>query len=79
MVKPTSVTKMNPDLVVHQGSPTKHPDVRLQTIRDAGELKMEVGGQIDGSRKFSGPLSLKLEGPFKSRGVNEVPLPSRLS
>ena len=31
---------VNPDLVVHQGSPTKHPDVRLQTIRDAGELKI---------------------------------------
>ena len=25
----------NPDLVAHQGSPTKHPGVRLQTIRDA--------------------------------------------
>ena len=23
----------NPDLVAHQGSPTKHPAVRLQTIR----------------------------------------------
>ncbi|HYI36852.1 MAG TPA: 5-amino-6-(D-ribitylamino)uracil--L-tyrosine 4-hydroxyphenyl transferase CofH [Thermoleophilaceae bacterium] len=31
---------VNPDLVVHQGSPTKHPDRRLQTIRDAGELKI---------------------------------------
>ena len=30
----------NPDLVVHQGSPTKHPDVRLGTIRAAGELKI---------------------------------------
>ena len=30
----------NPDLVVHQGSPTKHPDVRLQAIRAAGELKI---------------------------------------
>ncbi len=28
------------DLVAHQGSPTKHPDVRLQTIRWAGELKI---------------------------------------
>jgi FO synthase len=31
---------VNPDLVVHQGSPTKHPGVRLDTIRAAGELKI---------------------------------------
>ncbi len=31
---------VNPDLVVHQGSPTKHPDVRLETIRAAGELRI---------------------------------------
>jgi len=31
---------VNPDLVVHQGSPTKHPAVRLDTIRTAGELKI---------------------------------------
>jgi FO synthase len=30
----------NPDLVVHQGSPTKHPEVRLETIRAAGELRI---------------------------------------
>jgi FO synthase len=30
----------NPDLVAHQGSPTKHPDVRLDFIRTAGELKI---------------------------------------
>ncbi|HEX4718142.1 MAG TPA: 5-amino-6-(D-ribitylamino)uracil--L-tyrosine 4-hydroxyphenyl transferase CofH [Thermoleophilaceae bacterium] len=30
----------NPDLVVHRGSPTKHPDVRLECIRAAGELKI---------------------------------------
>src|ERR1051326_8377480 len=29
-----------PDLVVHQGSPTKHPAVRLDTIRAAGELRI---------------------------------------
>ncbi len=29
---------VNPDLVVHQGSPTKHPARRLETIRLAGEL-----------------------------------------
>jgi FO synthase len=31
---------INPDLVVHQGSPTKHPDVRLDAIRAAGELRI---------------------------------------
>ena len=31
---------VNPDLVAHQGSPTKHPDERLATIRAAGELKI---------------------------------------
>src|SRR3954447_8335393 len=31
---------VNPDLVVHQGSPTKHPEVRLACIRAAGELKI---------------------------------------
>src|ERR671931_999713 len=29
-----------PDLVVHQGSPTKHPALRLETIRAAGELRI---------------------------------------
>ncbi len=28
------------DLIAHQGSPTKDPALRLQTIRDAGELKV---------------------------------------
>jgi FO synthase len=31
---------INPDLVVHQGSPTKHPARRLETIRLAGELRV---------------------------------------
>jgi FO synthase len=31
---------VNPDLVVHQGSPTKHPARRLETIRVAGELRI---------------------------------------
>jgi FO synthase len=31
---------IDPDLVVHQGSPTKHPERRLETIRAAGELKI---------------------------------------
>ncbi len=31
---------VNPDLAVHQGSPTKHPTRRLETIAAAGELKI---------------------------------------
>jgi FO synthase len=31
---------INPDLVAHQGSPTKHPAKRLDTIRAAGDLKI---------------------------------------
>src|SRR3954463_15998800 len=31
---------VNPDLVVHQGSPTKHPAKRLDCIRAAGELRI---------------------------------------
>jgi FO synthase len=31
---------INPDLVVHQGSPTKHPARRLETIEAAGELRI---------------------------------------
>ena len=30
----------NPDLAVHMGSPTKHPDVRMATIEAAGQLKI---------------------------------------
>ena len=31
---------VDPDLVVHQGSPSKHPERRLETIRAAGELSI---------------------------------------
>src|SRR5215204_4889572 len=31
---------VNPDLVVHQGSPTKHPEARLAMLREAGELRI---------------------------------------
>ncbi len=31
---------INPGLIVHQGSPTKHPTKRLETIRLAGELRI---------------------------------------
>src|SRR5205807_8693901 len=31
---------INADLVVHQGSPSKHPERRLECIRAAGELRI---------------------------------------
>src|SRR3954466_12385714 len=31
---------VNPDLVVHQGSPTKRPAARLRMLREAGELRI---------------------------------------
>src|SRR3954463_16448538 len=31
---------INPDLVAHQGSPSKHPAIRLETIAAAGELRI---------------------------------------
>jgi FO synthase len=31
---------VNPDLVVHQGSPSKHPEARLRMLREAGELRI---------------------------------------
>jgi len=31
---------VNSDLVVHQGSPTKHPEARLAMLREAGELRI---------------------------------------
>jgi FO synthase len=34
------VESVRDDLVAHQGSPTKDPALRLQTIRDAGELRI---------------------------------------
>src|SRR5436190_11636821 len=34
------IESINPELVVHKGSPTKHPAKRLETIRVAGELKI---------------------------------------
>src|SRR5947209_19295875 len=39
---------VNPDLVVHQGSPTKHPDLRLDCIRAAGELRIPLPSGVLG-------------------------------
>src|SRR4051794_10384637 len=37
---------VRPDLVAHQGSPTKDPAVRLETIRAAGELRIPSPGGL---------------------------------
>src|SRR6202046_2530216 len=33
---------VNPDLVVHQGYPTKHPAARIETIATAGRVKITI-------------------------------------
>src|ERR1044071_7915196 len=38
---------VNPDLVAHQGSPTKHPAQRLETIRAARELRIPFTSGVD--------------------------------
>ncbi|MCW3005461.1 MAG: 7,8-didemethyl-8-hydroxy-5-deazariboflavin synthase, CofH subunit, partial [Solirubrobacterales bacterium] len=57
---------MRPDLVAHEGSPTKDPALRLQTIRDAGALRIPFtsgilvgigetpGDRIDALRALAG-------------------------
>src|SRR6195952_5929294 len=34
------LASVTPDLAAHQGSPTKHPQRRLETIATAGELRI---------------------------------------
>ena len=41
---------------------------------ESGELKLKMNVDVKGSAKMSGPLSLEIGGPFKSRGQNELPL-----
>src|SRR3954452_20420783 len=52
----------NPDLVVHQGSPTKHPELRLGTILAAGELKIPfTSGILVGIGESEGDRMAALE------------------
>ena len=54
---------VSPDLVAHQGSPTKHPALRLETIRAAGELQIPFtsGHPRRHRRDRGGPRSPSLE------------------
>jgi FO synthase len=53
---------VNPDLVVHQGSPTKHPARRLETIRLAGELRIPfTSGILVGIGESAGERVAALE------------------
>src|SRR3954469_2598258 len=53
---------VNPDLVVHQGSPTKHPARRLETIRLAGELRIPfTSGILVGIGESAGEGGAALE------------------
>ncbi len=52
----------NPDLIVHQGSPSKHPDKRLETIAAAGELKIPfTSGILVGIGESEGDRMAALE------------------
>src|SRR3954454_145428 len=51
-----------------------------QTLSDAfktpiksGNLSLDVSAKVDGVAQLSQPVSLKLSGPFESRGKNKVP------
>src|SRR3954451_1132665 len=53
---------VNPDLVVHHGSPTKHPERRLETIRAAGELRIPfTSGILVGIGESEGERMAALE------------------
>jgi FO synthase len=53
---------VNPELVVHQGSPTKHPERRLETIRAAGELRIPfTSGILVGIGESPGERTAALE------------------
>jgi FO synthase len=53
---------VNPDLAVHQGSPTKHPARRLETIRLAGELRIPfTSGILVGIGESAGERVAALE------------------
>ncbi len=41
---------------------------------ESGELKVKFGVDAQGSGKMSGPVSVTLDGPFKSRGKDKLPL-----
>jgi hypothetical protein len=51
-----------------------------QTLGDAfktpiksGNVSLDISAKVDGVAQFSQPVSLKLSGPFESRGKNKVP------
>jgi hypothetical protein len=41
---------------------------------ESGELKVKAAFEVKGSPKVSGPVTATLEGPFKSRGKEQLPL-----
>ena len=65
---------VNPDLVAHEGSPTKHPERRLATIRAAGELKIPfTSGILVGiGESEAGPDGVAGGAPPASTHIQEV-------
>lgn len=41
---------------------------------DSGEIRVKASAEVDGAPQMKGPVSFELEGPFKSRGKNTLPL-----
>jgi FO synthase len=63
----------NPDLVAHQGSPTKHPAIRLETIKAAGALKIPfTSGILVGIGESEHDRMESLEAPQGFDHIQEV-------
>jgi FO synthase len=64
---------LRPDLVAHQGSPTKDPELRLQTIRDAQELRIPfTSGILVGIGETPGDRIAALEALARFDHLQEV-------
>src|SRR5215218_5815748 len=64
---------VNADLVAHQGSPTKHPERRLATIRAAGELRIPfTSGILVGIGEFEEDRMASLEALAGHDHIQEI-------
>src|SRR5215207_10666660 len=64
---------LRPDLVAHQASPTKHPELRLATVRAADELKIPfTSGILVGIGETEGDRMAALEALARFGNVQEV-------
>ena len=54
--------------------PTALLEKALASHVESGELKVDASFDVKGSSKVSGPVTATIEGPFKSRGKEKLPL-----